>query len=155
MWLWCLTGVLGAGAVVVLAGVVWLPYERAGNGVVSARAGSARSQGGHTQDAAALPPAGDTVWRTPLRQPLQDQPTPTRPAVASAAPSSLTARLAGTVVEQGHSVAMFITRSGKIEFKAVGEAVDDAEVLDITLDRVSLRHNGRTVDLTLEKKGGM
>ena len=154
-WLWSSAGLMGTGALGVVIAAFWLPYQRPDSSAVNTRTGSAQLQSNQPEMIVALPPARHAVWRTPLRQPLQDQPTPTPTAKPSKPPRSFTTRLAGTVIEQDHSVAMFITRNGKIELKAVGEDVDNARVLDITPDRVSLRHNGRTLDLTLKKKEGM
>ena len=56
------------------------------------------------------------------------------------------------MVEPGHSIAMFITKKGKIELKGIGEKIDSAEVLEITTTGVSLRYHGKVIDLSLEKE---
>lgn len=89
------------------------------------------------------------VWDLNLQRPLYDSPPPAAPKSEAKQPSPLSAQLAGTVVEPGHSVAMFVS-NGKIELKGIGDKIDQAEVLTITLDGVSLRHHGKEIDLKLK-----
>jgi hypothetical protein len=66
----------------------------------------------------------------------------------------LTVKLTGTVIEQGRSLAMFITAVGKVELKGVGEIINGAKVTEITDAGVRLEHNGRAVMMALPKKEG-
>lgn len=89
------------------------------------------------------------AWSLHLQRPLYDSPAPNTPTSPAKQPKVLSARLAGTVVEPGHSVAMFVS-GGKIELKGIGDKIDQAEVLTITSTGVSLRHRGKEIDLKLE-----
>lgn len=96
--------------------------------------------------------AFERAWNLDLRRSLYDQPVPVamKPAKRQT-PSRLSARLAGTVIEPGHSVAMFITPGGKIELKSVGETMGAIKVLDITPEGVSVLHRGKKIDLLLDQ----
>ncbi len=152
--LWATASVFTLGSVVLWVGVWWYPYETPGTEVGH----TAISTDASEVHVAAFPPLSSfqSVWGLDLRRPLYDQPAAPvaaarRPAVKRGPP--LRVKLAGTVVEPGRSMAMFITKAGKVELKAIGERVDGAEVLDITQENVSMRYSGRTVDLKLQKKG--
>ncbi len=67
------------------------------------------------------------------------------------APAPLDLQLAGTIIEQGRSLAVFAGRDGKVELKGVGEVFRGREVLRIEQDRVNVRYNGEQVTLTLKK----
>lgn len=92
------------------------------------------------------------IWTLNLRRSLVDTPVTTQTKNTKKPISPLAARLAGTVVESGHSIAMFITPNGGIELKGVGEKVGDAEILGITQTGASVRYHGDVIDLTLENK---
>jgi hypothetical protein len=97
------------------------------------------------------------VWNKPLRgSPLERSPdtsTPdaAQPAASQSQPSAL--RLAGTVVEQGHSFALLITADGHIEVRAIGEECAGAIVEEITESSVKLKIDGRIVTLELPQSG--
>jgi len=44
-------------------------------------------------------------------------------------------------------MALFMTSKGTIEFKRVGESIEDAVVLSIELDEVSVKRNNETLTL--------
>ena len=96
----------------------------------------------------------EEVWDVDLRRPLVDPaPAVTASSVIRAAQAAapIGLKLAGTVVEPGHSMAVFVTPAGKSELKAVGDKAGNAEVVDIQSDRVTLRYNGSPVTLKVEK----
>ncbi len=97
------------------------------------------------------------VWGLDLQRPLYDQPVAAAPA-AGAAPTAKRAarlpyRLLGTAIEPGHNLAMLSADNGRIEFKAVGDRVGDAEVIQITRGTVTLTYRGKQVQLSAAKKG--
>lgn len=103
--------------------------------------------------------AGDwaRLWSKALRRPLVDKPIATtqeaKKAVPSAPPNVV---LVGTMVEAGHSKAMFATTNGVLELRGIGETVGGApggpEVVEIESNRVVLRHRGEL--MTVRLKGG-
>ena len=66
-------------------------------------------------------------------------------------PAPLAVTLTGTVVEPGHSLAVFSGAGGKVELKAVGESAGGAEVLAIRRDSAVVRHNGEPLTLRVPK----
>lgn len=90
----------------------------------------------------------EALWALNLQQPLYGASVPVTPTTPAKQPMPLSVRLAGTVVEPGHSVAIFVS-GGKIILKGVGDQIDQAEVLTITAHGVSLRHRGKEVDLNM------
>lgn len=115
----------------------------------------ARRSSESQQKTVSLPPLSTfgQVWSLNLRRPLIDEPkvAPTPAKKRSKPTPPLSARLAGTVVEPGHSIAMFITKNGKIELKGIGEKVGGAEVIEITSTGVSLKYHEKVIDLALEQ----
>lgn len=97
----------------------------------------------------------EPIWAMNLRRPLYDQPQPVTSVArpVKKAPPPLPIRLAGTVVEPGRSVAMFITAGGKIELKGEGDTVGEAEVLSIGQDGATVRYRGKRIELTLDQEG--
>jgi len=93
-----------------------------------------------------------SVWNLNLRRPLYDQPARVAAKPTPKTPA-LPARLVGTVIEPGRSVAMFITKAGKIELLGIGETVGNMEVLAITHESATVRHASRTIELTVEQEG--
>jgi len=92
------------------------------------------------------------IWKLNLRRPIFDNPTArTATAPTRKAASRLSARLAGTVIESGHSIAMFVTKKGGIELKSIGEMVGNAKILSISKNGVTVEHNGTTIELSLEQ----
>jgi hypothetical protein len=144
---------IAAAGVLVMAWV--MPYaeaEDAGGVVTMSR--KHKQQTANEPMVVTIPAAGDPVWGTPLRRPLVDPPkAETMTAVKTTAPP-LTVKLTGTVIEQGRSLAMFITAVGKVELKGVGEIINGAKVTEITDAGVRLEHNGRAVMMALPKKEG-
>jgi type II secretory pathway component PulC len=101
-----------------------------------------------TQDSKA-PPLADfqRLLTRNLRQPLYDPAAVSTPPIPAPAKPSLDVKLAGTIIEPGHSKAMLITRDGKTELKGVGQKCGEAEILAIDEKRVVIRFNGDAVEL--------
>jgi hypothetical protein len=66
--------------------------------------------------------------------------------------------LRGTIVEKGHSVAIFSTAESPLELRGIGEVVgeegDEAEVVEIQRDLVVLRYQGELVKLPFPESEG-
>ena len=94
-----------------------------------------------------------------LRRPLVDQPPPPTAAVHSddvppAPPPPPSFRLAGTIIESGHCMALFTTSTGKTEVKQIGEEMEGAKLLSITDDAATLRWNGREIVVAVDRPAG-
>ena len=105
--LWCVCGLLAAASLVVLAAACLWPY---GPTITP-------NEQPHQVDDTVINSHGmmatlstfKSVWNLDLRRPLYDRPVQaTKPLPAQKA-HALPVRLAGTVIEPGRSVAMFIT----------------------------------------------
>jgi hypothetical protein len=98
-----------------------------------------------------------TALDTDLRRPLVDRPAPppviniASDASAAGAPSI---QLVGTIIEQGHSMALISGTSGKIQLKAVGESVDGAEITAIADDGLTVKWNGAETRVPLRRASG-
>ena len=140
--------VLASVGVVVAAG--WWPYQQHPIPDIQ----PVKPQDIPSSPAATLPALSTlaSVWQLDLRRPLFDNPTRTiTPTIKRAAPR-LSARLAGTVIEPGHSIAMFVTKKGGIDLKSIGEMVGDAQILSITQNGVTVQRHGKKIDLSLERE---
>ncbi len=91
------------------------------------------------------------LWSVDLRRPLYDPPPKQVVVVPPPPPKPLNVHLVGTAIEPGHSAGMFIMAGGQMELKAVGELIDDAQLLDVNEDSATLLHNGSPVTIKLEK----
>lgn len=149
--LWLVAGLFTAGTVLTAAWAVFATDP------VPADAGPQLRGATPAGPVAADPPlaAFEAVWDRELGQPL-DPPTPppvapaTRPAMAFAPPPP-PAKLVGTILEPGYSMAIFARADGRPELRAVGESAGGAEVLRIESDAVTVRHNGRPLVLRVER----
>jgi hypothetical protein len=91
-----------------------------------------------------------------LRAPLFDPP-PALPAPAAEVPvahrSTMTLRLVGTIVEPGHSMAMFQKPDGSIALCAQGQSIDEAAatvtVTHVSHHRVTVQFAGQSIELDL------
>ncbi len=93
----------------------------------------------------------EPLWLLDLRRPLYD-PAPAAVVQAPKAPLvPLAVKLSGTVIEPGHSKALLSTSQGKTQLKAVGEKIEDVEILAIEPDAVTVLHDGSRVVLKLSK----
>jgi hypothetical protein len=96
------------------------------------------------------------LCRADLRRPLYDPPSAAGPSPGGPTTQALTLSLIGTVIEPGHSMAMFRKPAGGTVFCAVGESVDDAggpvKVLGVDEDKVTVEFAGRTRELALPPK---
>lgn len=151
--LWGAAGLLSAGSVAVILGA-WrwpLAVPQQPDAGLSQLLGVAAPA-----PARSLPPLSEfePVWKVRLRSAPANAPGSRALMQAPQSPLGLPLRLAGTIVEPGHSFAIFITGVGKIELKKIGETIADARVLEISEGSVSVSYRGQTVDLLVEKKQG-
>lgn len=146
--LWLIAGVCMLGAAGALAMALWLPYAEAEARSTTIRPAVTGSD--HRTLVATLPSAGDPIWMTPLRRSLTEEPAAEAPTAASTVPFA--SALAGTVIEPGRSMALFVAPDGRTQLKAEGEMVDNAKVIRITADRVTIECNGQRVEMALPKK---
>ena len=143
-----LTAALWAGAVASVAAAVWLPYRLASGNAV-ATGGLALRQ--PSTSSAATAEGFDDLLDLSLRRPLVDPP-PTAavpPTFASTAPAAPALRLAGIVVEPGHSFALFVDAGGASLVRTVGQRAGGADVVAIAPAAVTVRSNGQLVTLRL------
>jgi len=82
-----------------------------------------------------------------LRQPLFDPLPPAPPPPPAKAPLAI--KLAGTILEAEHSLAILQLPDGKTELKAVGEECGGATILQIEQDCVMVSYDGQTLQLTI------
>jgi hypothetical protein len=144
----------GLAALVLVSGY-FAPYDAGAPAAPGpATAAAARPAG----QAGAVPALAEfeKLWDIDLRRPLVDPPPAVAAAAAIARPPAGVApvglKLAGTVVEPGHSVAVFVNAAGRSELKSVGDKAGAAEVVDIQSDRVTLRYGGAPVTLKVQKE---
>lgn len=88
-----------------------------------------------------------------LRRPLHDPPPAPPPVAPQVAKPVLTVKLAGTIVEPGHSKAMLVTADGRTELKGVGQKSGDAEILSIEEKKITVRFHGEVVELKVASEG--
>ena len=139
--LWLLAVALtGASVVTVILGAA-LPYVKA-EAPPTSNIDAHQADKGHESPAIALS-AFARLWDVNLRRPLYDSPTPAKTLPKPKPPAPLNMRLVGTMIEPGHSMAMFITKGGRIELRRVGQTVAQAKVVTIQADRVKLMYHGR------------
>lgn len=95
----------------------------------------------------------EAVLDLDLRRPLFDAPPAALIVKASTQPIGPGIQLTGTFVEPGHSFAVFVLPSGRVEVKRVGEKTSDggAEVMQIDSGSVTLMVNGQTKVLRVAK----
>lgn len=82
-----------------------------------------------------------------FQQPLFDAPLESRPVPKP------TVTLAGTVIQPGNTFALLKTKAGQVQWAAVGQTVEGAEVLEITADSVKIKVAEDTYTLKVEKQG--
>ncbi len=145
--LWGSASALLAFAVAIMAWALFAPYDQQS---VLREAGQVGAASRPTASSRLPLSSFAAVWELDLRRPLVDKPVMARVSPATA-PAPLDLQLAGTIIEQGRSLAVFAGRDGKVELKAVGEVFRGREVLRIEQDRVNVRYNGEQVTLTLKK----
>lgn len=83
--------------------------------------------------------------RRPLIDPVPLPPPPPPP------PAPLAIQLAGTIVEEGHSRAMVVGTDGRMQLKRVGDRCGEAQILSIEAGGITVLHQGRTVELRVQK----
>ena len=156
-------GVVGLASVAVLAGGLALPVAAPVSVPPPPIAATGTDAGGSPvgtdADAARRLAAGlEHVSRLDLRRPLYDPVTPPTtqapdPASAARPKSPMTARLVGTVIEPGHSVAFFQMADGMVRLCREGGTLDDSggpiTVKRIDGPRVTVEYAGSMHELTL------
>ena len=149
-WLLAAAVLLGVAAVGVVAAAFAVPVREP---KVAERRVAAKPQAAEIE---ALPPlkAFAGAWSLDLRRPLYDPPPSATAAQSPALAPPLAVSLTGTVVEPGHSLAVFAAPGGRTELKAVGESTGGAEVLSIDRDSAVLLHNGERVTLRVPRPAG-
>jgi hypothetical protein len=153
--LWIASAAFVALGVLALVAAALVPYD------LRRQRDVRRSALAATSPAAYRPPTLDefaAVWNKPLRgapsELSPETPTPASAQLAAASQSAPNAfRLAGTVVEPGHSFALLITPEGQLEVKAAGEECAGAKVEEITERTVKLRIDGKLITLELPQPG--
>jgi|GEM_PF-5275876 len=89
-------------------------------------------------------------WVSQLQRPLFDPPPP--PKVAPPPPPPLRIQLVGTVISGDRYTAMIQTPRDGTKLMRVGEVVQDAEILAIEADRITVQYHGQ--QRVLEKQSG-
>ena len=113
--------------------------------------GSARQDGGSGVLARqSLGPASDyaVIYRRKLRSPLFD-PTPEAPARQQAA---LNAELVGVAVEPGFEYAIFRTKAGKDKLVAIGQLIEDGELVSVADGSATVKLADKIVTLKVKPK---
>jgi hypothetical protein len=146
--LWTSGGIGVAMSAAALCIARWLPLE-----TPTVPAGPLRYESAGTNTDAPVPSLAqiEQLASLDLRRPLYDTPA------AAAAPAQrppLALKLAGTIVEPGHSRAVLVGPEGKVELKSVGQSVAGAEVLRIDPESVTVRYLDQEVQLTLQREKG-
>lgn len=157
--LWVTAALCIAAAVTVVTLGVLAPFTTTNATPQRLAAPEARAE---SKDSRAPRAALELVADLDLRRPLFDPPPPPPPALVTAPlppamdlpPEPVT--LAGTIIEQGRSYAIFITPAGAMEVRAVGEKTGTAEVVSIDDNSVTLSAGGRNfiVKVLKENKEG-
>ena len=95
------------------------------------------------------------VMQVDLRRSLRDPPPLPPPALPVARPfPPLDIKLAGTIVEPGHSQAMIQLSDGSVQFKSIGDSAGDAVIQQIEEGSVTVEFHGQIVNLTVPKEKG-
>jgi hypothetical protein len=152
--LWSTAAIFAATGAVCLAVSVLLPLEAGWQ-----RPQSGAAVGNAVAPARRIPSLEEfaRVWDGPLGRSVEvpaSQPAASGEAVPAAAAQSSSAappafKLAGTVVERGHSYALLVTPEGRMEVRGVGEESGGARVMEIGKSNVTLRVEGQLVRLEL------
>jgi len=86
-------------------------------------------------------------WDRTLRAPLYDPPPPPPPEVKPPPPLNL--KLLGTVIEpNGRSQAMLTASSGQVQMHRVGDVIENATLLNIEPNAVTVTYYDQTLTLT-------
>ena len=97
------------------------------------------------------------IWQMQLRPRVTATITVAPPEPARHPPpppptKAFTAKLTGTILEDNHSMALFTTQTGEIEFVMIGQTVEDARVVQIQPQKVILDRNGQTLTVELTEQ---
>jgi hypothetical protein len=151
--LWVASAAVAAAGALALALAALMPLDvpggrgRARSAPASTRPGIER---GRTLEEFAA------IWDKSLRTPADGVSPQARQASEKVVPTPQIPppfRLAGTVVERGHSYALLVTPDGRVEVKAAGEECSGATVEEVMERAVTLRIDGRLVTLELPQPG--
>lgn len=128
--------------------------QRAKQGALDVAGTGTEAAGADVENGTISLEAFERLWDRNLRRPLYDpppaEPAPPPPPPRPPAPPPLT--LVGTVVEDHRSRALLAASDGRVRLLAVGERVDEVEVVSIAENRVVVRHGGRSFELEKPKE---
>jgi hypothetical protein len=151
--LWSIAAIFAATGAVCLAVSMLLPLDAGSRRLHPAAAGGNAAPA--TQPVPSLEEFA-RVWDGPLGRSATAstaQPAASAEAVPASAQSSTPPppefKLAGTVVERGHSYALLVTPDGRVEVRGVGEESNGGRVMEIGKTNVTLRVDGQLVKLEL------
>jgi hypothetical protein len=151
-------GLVGLAGLAVLVGAVAAPLETAAPGPAPQppAGGPPTDQRGADQTPdASRPTLGELarVSAMDLRRPLWDPPATAAAAPNAASAVPMTVRLVGTIVEPGHSMAVFRKADGSFELCAQGESVTDAggavTVTAVAPEKVTVEYAGQAQELAV------
>lgn len=94
------------------------------------------------------------IWKLQLRPVVKTVAPAAPPKSASSPPppsKPFTAKLTGTIIEDKHSMALFTTKTGEIQFVTIGQMIEDAKLVQIQPQEVIIDHNGKTLTIELSK----
>ena len=159
--LWLLAVLCLLSAVAVVCVHFWIPVQinvqPASLSVMTAASKPAKATTPPTPQStlptlASFTPAWDLRLR-PVQEAPPPAPTPTVTAPPPPPPAkSFTAKLTGTIIEPNHSMALFTTQTGEVQFVNLGQMVEDAKVVQIQPDQVIIERNGQTLTLEVDDK---
>ena len=143
---WTLDVLLALAATAVGAGLALWPVGQSASATGARPAATPAVPGAAGR---ATPPltAYAAIYGRDLQQPLFDAVPETRPLPKP------TVTLVGTVIQPGNTFALLKTKAGQVQWAAVGQAVEGAEVLEITADSATVRFAENTYTLKVEKQG--
>jgi hypothetical protein len=143
--LWSIAAIFAATGAVCLAVSMLLPLDAGSRRLHPAAAGGNAAPA--TQPVPSLEEFA-RVWDGPLGRSATA--STAQPASAqSSTPPPPEFKLAGTVVERGHSYALLVTPDGRVEVRGVGEESNGGRVMEIGKTNVTLRVDGQLVKLEL------
>ncbi|HAI13980.1 MAG TPA: hypothetical protein DCM28_19910 [Phycisphaerales bacterium] len=152
--LWLLAGICLIAAVSIVGVSSWLPVKITGVEAKITSQSSRKPVESKSQEItsnlptlASFSPAWDRRLR-PVQEVVAPPPPPTKRAAPPPPANPFTAKLTGLIIEDNHSMALFTTQTGDIQFVSLGQMIEDAKVVEIQPKQVILHRNGQS--LTLE-----
>jgi len=147
--LWTAAALLALASAGAGAGFVLWPLEPLAS--ASGPAAAAADAPEETSSDASPLSAYAVIYERDLQRPLFD-PKPVAPKKKP--PPEPTVTLVGTVIAPGAARAVLKTKGGQIKMATIGQTVDGAEVLEVTVDSATIRFAGHTHTLAIQKKAG-